>query len=38
MGVFSKADGSSYYEQGNTKILCSVHGPKDVRLKIIIYV
>ncbi|XP_074644565.1 exosome complex component RRP41-like [Tubulanus polymorphus] len=31
MGVFRQADGSAYIEQGNTKILCAVYGPHEVR-------
>jgi exosome complex component RRP41 len=30
MGLFSRADGSAYYEQGNTKVLASVYGPREV--------
>lgn len=30
MGLFSRADGSCYYEQGNTKILVAVYGPREV--------
>ena len=30
MGVFTQADGSSYVEQGNTKVLCAVYGPHEV--------
>ncbi|GAM27471.1 hypothetical protein SAMD00019534_106470, partial [Acytostelium subglobosum LB1] len=30
MGVFSRADGSAYYEQGNTKIAVAVYGPREV--------
>lgn len=33
MGLFSRADGSAYYEQGNTKIICAVYGPREVKLK-----
>ncbi|CEJ04572.1 hypothetical protein RMCBS344292_18527 [Rhizopus microsporus] len=29
--VFSKADGSAYIEQGNTKCLAAVYGPREVR-------
>nr|XP_039272165.1 exosome complex component RRP41-like [Styela clava] len=29
LGVFSQADGSSYLEQGNTKILAAVYGPHE---------
>jgi len=30
MGLFSRADGSCYYEQGNTKILVAVYGPREI--------
>lgn len=30
VGVFKQADGSSFLEQGNTKVLASVYGPHDV--------
>ena len=30
MGVLSKADGSSYLEMGNTKVMASVYGPREV--------
>eukprot|EP01132_Coremiostelium_polycephalum_P009880 gene9880-12121_t len=30
MGVFNRADGSAYYEQGNTKIIAAVYGPREV--------
>ena len=30
LGVFNTADGSSYLEQGNTKVLVTVHGPREV--------
>eukprot|EP01125_Pyxidicula_operculata_P009606 TRINITY_DN3156_c0_g2_i1.p1 TRINITY_DN3156_c0_g2~~TRINITY_DN3156_c0_g2_i1.p1 ORF type:complete len:245 (-),score=31.12 TRINITY_DN3156_c0_g2_i1:600-1334(-) len=33
MGIFSRADGSAYYEQGNTKILAAVYGPREVSRK-----
>ncbi|VDN02269.1 unnamed protein product, partial [Thelazia callipaeda] len=29
MNVYSQADGSSYFEQGNTKVLCAVYGPHE---------
>lgn len=32
MGLFSRADGSCYYEQGNTKILVAVYGPREVKV------
>ncbi|KAJ2723822.1 hypothetical protein GGI07_002361 [Coemansia sp. Benny D115] len=31
--VLSSADGSAYYEQGNTKILVAVYGPREPRTK-----
>jgi len=31
MGVFSQADGSSYLEQGNTKVLAAIYGPHESR-------
>lgn len=31
MGLFERADGSSYFEQGNTRVLCAVYGPREVR-------
>lgn len=30
LGALQQADGSSYIEQGNTKVLASVYGPHDV--------
>lgn len=30
-GLFSRVDGSSYYEQGNTKIVAVVYGPRELR-------
>lgn len=30
MGVFGQADGSAYIEQGNTKVLTAVYGPRQV--------
>lgn len=30
VGIFKQADGSSFLEQGNTKVLASVYGPHDV--------
>ncbi|EFA78332.1 Exosome complex exonuclease rrp41 [Heterostelium album PN500] len=30
MGIFNRADGSAYYEQGNTKITVAVYGPREV--------
>merc|ERR1712066_154944 len=31
MGVFGQADGSAYIEQGNTKVLAAVYGPREAR-------
>ncbi|KAJ1926814.1 Exosome non-catalytic core component [Tieghemiomyces parasiticus] len=31
--VLGKADGSAYYEQGNTKVLAAVYGPREPRIK-----
>jgi exosome complex component RRP41 len=33
LGVFSRADGSAYFQQGNTKVLAAVYGPKEVEAK-----
>jgi len=33
LGLLSRADGSAYYEQGNTKIMAAIYGPRDVTLK-----
>jgi len=33
MGVLEKVDGSAYFEQGNTKALASVLGPREVHFK-----
>ncbi|KAF1792264.1 Ribosomal protein S5 domain 2-type fold [Phytophthora cactorum] len=30
-GLFSRVDGSSYYEQGNTKVVAVVYGPRELR-------
>ena len=32
-GSLTKADGSAYYEQGNTKVMCCVYGPREVKLR-----
>lgn len=32
VGVFKQADGSSFLEHGNTKVLVSVYGPHDVSI------
>ena len=29
LGVFGQADGSAYLEQGNTKVLAAVYGPRE---------
>lgn len=29
MGLFKRADGSGYWEQGNTKVLVAVYGPRE---------
>ena len=31
LGVYGQADGSAYLEQGNTKILAAVYGPREPR-------
>jgi exosome complex component RRP41 len=31
LGLFSRADGSAYFEQGNTKVIAAVYGPHQVR-------
>lgn len=31
VGVFGQADGSAYFEQGNTKVLAAVYGPHEIR-------
>jgi exosome complex component RRP41 len=30
MGVVSKADGSALFRQGNTQVLATIYGPKEV--------
>lgn len=31
LGILSsRADGSAYYEQGNTKVIATVYGPREV--------
>eukprot|EP00026_Physarum_polycephalum_P008728 Phypoly_transcript_08828.p1 GENE.Phypoly_transcript_08828~~Phypoly_transcript_08828.p1 ORF type:complete len:242 (-),score=20.15 Phypoly_transcript_08828:50-775(-) len=30
LGIFSRADGSAYLEQGNTKVIAAVYGPREV--------
>eukprot|EP01112_Ceratiomyxa_fruticulosa_P010947 TRINITY_DN2925_c0_g1_i2.p1 TRINITY_DN2925_c0_g1~~TRINITY_DN2925_c0_g1_i2.p1 ORF type:complete len:247 (+),score=32.45 TRINITY_DN2925_c0_g1_i2:271-1011(+) len=32
-GIFSRADGSAYLEQGNTKVIVAVYGPREVQFK-----
>src|SRR3989338_1363612 len=29
MGLFKRADGSAYWEQGNTKVVAAVYGPRQ---------
>ena len=31
LGVFGRADGSAYLEQGNTRVLATVYGPHEAR-------
>ncbi|RKP35518.1 exosome complex exonuclease RRP41 [Dimargaris cristalligena] len=31
--VLTQADGSAYYEQGNTKVLAAIYGPREPRLR-----
>ena len=31
MGVLREADGSAYFELGNTKVVAAVYGPREVR-------
>jgi len=33
IGLFSRADGSAYYEQGNTKVIAAVYGPREVEVR-----
>lgn len=33
LNLFSRADGSAYYEQGNTRVLAAVYGPREVKNK-----
>jgi exosome complex component RRP41 len=33
-GVFTQADGSALVEQGNTKVLAAVYGPREVHLMV----
>lgn len=35
IGVFTQADGSAYFEMGNTKVLAAVYGPHEVRTALI---
>ena len=32
-GIISQAKGSAYIEQGNTKVVCAVYGPREVQKK-----
>jgi polyribonucleotide nucleotidyltransferase len=37
LGILSsRADGSAYYEQGNTKVIATVYGPREVHFKILL--
>ena len=31
LGLFARVDGSAYFEQGNTKVIAVVYGPREVR-------
>lgn len=31
MGLFQRVDGSAYYEQGNTKVVAVVYGPRELK-------
>jgi exosome complex component RRP41 len=31
MGVLARADGSAYYEQGNTRVVAAVYGPREAK-------
>mmetsp|Transcript_2988 Transcript_2988/g.4414 ORF Transcript_2988/g.4414 Transcript_2988/m.4414 type:complete len:244 (-) Transcript_2988:180-911(-) len=33
LGLFTRADGSALLEQGNTKVLASVYGPREAKLR-----
>jgi len=33
LGVFTRVDGSAYYEQGNTKVFASVYGPREGKFR-----
>lgn len=33
LNLFSRADGSAYYEQGNTRVVAAVYGPREVSKK-----
>lgn len=30
LGLLSRADGSAYFQQGNTRIMAAVYGPREV--------
>ena len=32
-GIISQAKGSAYIEQGNTKVVCGIYGPREVQKK-----
>jgi exosome complex component RRP41 len=31
LGLFQRVDGSAYYEQGNTKVVAVVYGPRELK-------
>lgn len=33
LGRFAQADGSATYQQGNTKVICAIYGPKEAKLR-----
>lgn len=33
IGVLSRADGSAFYQQGNTRVIAAVYGPREVTQK-----
>eukprot|EP01103_Thecamoeba_quadrilineata_P000805 TRINITY_DN10708_c0_g1_i1.p1 TRINITY_DN10708_c0_g1~~TRINITY_DN10708_c0_g1_i1.p1 ORF type:complete len:248 (-),score=34.87 TRINITY_DN10708_c0_g1_i1:37-780(-) len=33
LGLFNRADGSAYLEQGNTKAICTIYGPREVAIR-----
>ena len=36
-GLLEGVDGSVYYEQGNTKVLAAVYGPREVGMECVIF-